>query len=82
MAAVLHRVPYQEGRNATVALAGAASRMGAGIVYLANPDNPTGSVHRASDVLHFIHRLPSGRATGVLHEAYAGLGAAGPLAGH
>ncbi|WP_251975997.1 aminotransferase class I/II-fold pyridoxal phosphate-dependent enzyme [Salinicola avicenniae] len=51
------------------ALAGAAHREGARVVYLANPDNPTGYLHADADVLALRDALPAG-CTLVLDEAY------------
>jgi histidinol-phosphate aminotransferase len=65
-----HRVPYQADRNDLAALAATARRLGARLVYLANPDNPTGSWHAAADVRAFVARLPSGCLL-LLDEAYA-----------
>ncbi len=67
---VLHRVAYRNYRNDLDALAEAASQVSARLVYLANPDNPTGSRHSASDVAVFLDRLPAGCVL-ILDEAYA-----------
>ncbi len=52
------------------ALAGAGR--GAGLVYLCNPNNPTGTVHSASDVRDFIGKLQasSPETTVLVDEAY------------
>lgn len=65
----IERVPYQDYRNDLDALAYAAHRTGARLVYLANPDNPTGSWRTAADILAFAERLP-GDCLLVLDEAY------------
>lgn len=66
----IERVPYRDYRNDLDALAEAAQRTGARLVFLANPDNPTGSWHTAEDVLAFAERLP-GDCLLALDEAYA-----------
>ena len=49
----LERVPYRNDQNDLQALAEAATRVGARLVYLANPDNPSGSWHTADDLSLF-----------------------------
>ncbi|HLY32732.1 MAG TPA: aminotransferase class I/II-fold pyridoxal phosphate-dependent enzyme [Ktedonobacterales bacterium] len=66
-------------RNDLDALADAAHRSNARLVYLANPDNPTGSWYRGSDVRVFLERLPSGSLL-LLDEAYIELAPTGDLA--
>ncbi len=66
----LVRVPYADERNDLEALAAAAHESGARLVYLANPDNPTGSCYTASEILAFLERLPDD-ALLLLDEAYA-----------
>jgi histidinol-phosphate aminotransferase len=68
--ASLERVPYRNDQNDLQALAEAAARVGARLVYLANPDNPSGSWHTAEDVLAFLDRLPTGCLL-LLDEAYS-----------
>jgi histidinol-phosphate aminotransferase len=65
----LQRVPYRAGYNDLQALADAASRVNARLVYLANPDNPTGTWHDADQLQAFINLLPSDCLL-VLDEAY------------
>ncbi len=65
----LQTVPYQEDRNDLQALAEMAHRVGARLVFLANPDNPTGTWHTADDLGAFIERLPPGCLL-LLDEAY------------
>jgi len=65
----LHQVPYREGYNDLQALADAAGRVKARLVYLANPDNPTGTWYGAGELRAFIGRLPP-RCLLVLDEAY------------
>lgn len=63
-------VPYRNYRNDLDALIDAARRVNARIVYLANPDNPTGSWHTGSDILALLERLPDGCVL-LLDEAYS-----------
>lgn len=65
----LHRVPYRDDANDLQALAEAAHRAEARLVYLANPDNPTGTWHTAADLLAFLERLPE-ECLLILDEAY------------
>ena len=67
---VLERVSYRDDRNDLEGLAEVARRAGARMVYLANPDNPSGTWHTAADVLAFRDRLPDGCLL-LLDEAYA-----------
>ncbi|MGZ3675365.1 MAG: aminotransferase class I/II-fold pyridoxal phosphate-dependent enzyme [Ktedonobacterales bacterium] len=66
----LECVPYRDDRNDLDALAGVARLVGARMVYLANPDNPSGTWHTADDVLAFRDRLPDDCLL-LLDEAYA-----------
>jgi histidinol-phosphate aminotransferase len=66
----LERPPYREDRNDLDALLDAARRTGAGLVYLANPDNPSGSWHTARDLGAFAEALPPDCML-ALDEAYA-----------
>jgi histidinol-phosphate aminotransferase len=72
----LHRVPYRDERNDLAALAAAAAETGAKLLYLANPDNPTGSWWPAADVERLLDALPDG-CTLVLDEAYVEFAPAG-----
>ena len=65
----LERVPYRDDANDLQALAEAARRASARVVYLANPDNPSGTWHTGSIVRAFIDRLPPD-ALLLLDEAY------------
>jgi histidinol-phosphate aminotransferase len=65
----IHRVPYRGDRVDLDALVEKVREMGARIVYLANPDNPSGSWHTPSDVAAFRRQLPDGCLL-VLDEAY------------
>lgn len=67
----LVHVPYLEsGENDLVGLADAACRHEAKIVYLANPDNPTGGLLPPSDISALVERIPK-RCLLLLDEAYA-----------
>jgi len=69
----LERIPYRDDQRALSndldALAAAAQRTSARLVYLANPDNPSGSWHSATDLAAFLDRLPEGSLL-LLDEAY------------
>ncbi|HEY0798203.1 MAG TPA: aminotransferase class I/II-fold pyridoxal phosphate-dependent enzyme, partial [Candidatus Baltobacteraceae bacterium] len=63
-------VPYQDdGRVALAGLAALAHQQRARMVYLANPDNPSGSYANAAEVAQFIAALPEETIV-VLDEAY------------
>ncbi len=66
---VLHRVPYRDDAEDPEALVAKAAETGAKLVYLANPDNPTGSVHPAARIEAMVAALPEGTLL-VLDEAY------------
>ena len=68
--AKLELVPYRNDRNDLEGLARAARETGARIVYLANPDNPSGSWHSAGDLTAFQENLPASCLL-MLDEAYA-----------
>jgi histidinol-phosphate aminotransferase len=70
--------PYRGDRNDAEALAAAARASGSRIVYLANPDNPTGSWLTADEQLGLVAGLPAG-ALLVLDEAYSDFAPAGGL---
>jgi len=63
-------------RNDLDALAEAAQRSHARLVYLANPDNPTGSWYRADAIRAFLDRLPA-ESLLLLDEAYIELAPVG-----
>lgn len=67
---VLHKVPYRDDAEDPKALARCAHRVGARLVYLANPDNPMGSWLTAGAVEAMLDDLPEGCLL-VLDEAYA-----------
>jgi len=66
----LVKVPYRDDAEDPEALAAAAHRHGARLVYLANPDNPMGSWHRGARIEAMLDDLPQGSLL-VLDEAYA-----------
>jgi histidinol-phosphate aminotransferase len=70
--------PYCDFRNDAEGLAAAQRTSGARLVYLANPDNPTGSWLSAAEQMRLIERLPKGAAL-VLDEAYSDFAPAGSL---
>lgn len=74
----LHKVPYRDDAEDLDALVAKAGEVGARLIYLANPDNPMGSVHGADAVQAAIAALPEG-ALLVLDEAYGDLAPAGTL---
>ncbi len=74
----LVRVPYIDDRNDLDALAKAAHDSGARLVYLSNPDNPSGSWYNAEDIWAFLERLPDD-ALLILDEAYAEFAPQGSL---
>lgn len=65
----IERVPYREDRNDLDALATAATRADARMVFLANPDNPTGSCYDVDQVIAFEEALPP-TCLLLLDEAY------------
>ncbi len=66
---VLHKVPYLGDHEDPAALLALARRVGAKLVYLANPDNPMGSHHPGAGIERMIEALPEGTLL-VLDEAY------------
>lgn len=66
---VLSRVPYRNDRNDLQALAETAVGVGAHMVYVANPDNPSGTWQTADDLHAFLESLPSDCLL-LLDEAY------------
>jgi len=63
-------VPYRDDHNDLEALAARAIQTGARLVYLANPDNPTGTWHNANDLKDFVEQLPPNSLL-LLDEAYS-----------
>jgi histidinol-phosphate aminotransferase len=71
-------VPYRDDREDPDALAELATREGARLVFLANPDNPMGSWSEATAVQRLVDRLPPGCLL-VLDEAYGDFAPPGTL---
>lgn len=65
----LERVPYREDRNDLEALLEAARRFEARVLYLANPDNPTGTWHGGAAIERLLDALPE-HCLLILDEAY------------
>lgn len=65
----LETVPYRDDRNDLEALAETAREQRARLVFLANPDNPTGSWYPAAEIAAFLDALPEGCLL-LLDEAY------------
>ena len=66
----IETVPYRDDKNDIEGLVETARRVGAKLLYLANPDNPSGSYHPAGAQLALLDRLPPDCLL-VLDEAYA-----------
>lgn len=65
----LQAVPYRDDRPDLEALVESVNRTQARLVYLANPDNPSGSWHGADAVAALVNAIPD-NCTLVLDEAY------------
>jgi len=74
----LHKVPYAGDHEDPQALLDTVRKVGAKLVYLANPDNPMGSWHDAATVQAMIDALPEGCVL-ALDEAYADTAPAGTI---
>ncbi|MEM1075603.1 MAG: pyridoxal phosphate-dependent aminotransferase [Pseudomonadota bacterium] len=66
---ILHKVPYKDDFEDLSALFERAKEVSAKLVYLANPDNPMGSVHKGTDIATAMAKLPKNTLL-VLDEAY------------
>lgn len=66
----LQKVPYKNDAEDPDALIARASKTGARLIYLANPDNPMGSWHAGGIIEAMLDRLPPD-ALLILDEAYA-----------
>jgi histidinol-phosphate aminotransferase len=64
-----HVVSYRDDRNDLAALVEAVRESGSHLVYLANPDNPTGTWHTATELQDFLDALPD-TCICILDEAY------------
>ncbi len=67
--AVVHRVPLRDLRVDLDALAAAARDVGARLVWICDPNNPTGSLARPDEWRAFLDALPDGCVV-VVDEAY------------
>jgi histidinol-phosphate aminotransferase len=74
----LTRVPYRGDKEDPAALLDAARKSGAKLIYIANPDNPMGSVHSAPVLEEMVANLPD-HSLLLLDEAYADLAPAGTI---
>ena len=72
----LERVSYRDNRNDLQALVEAVRRTRARLLYLANPDNPSGTWHSGGDIGALLDALPDGCLL-VLDEAYLDFAPAG-----
>jgi histidinol-phosphate aminotransferase len=68
--AAVERVPYRDDRNDLAALAASAGLARARLLYLANPDNPSGTVAPAAEVERMVELVPPSCLL-VLDEAYS-----------
>ena len=66
---VLYKVPYKEDAEDLPALLEEAGRVGAKLVYFANPDNPMGTWHSGAFIVECLARLPKETLL-ILDEAY------------
>lgn len=69
---VLHKVPYLGDYEDPDALISKAAEVGAKLIYIANPDNPMGTYHKAEVITRMIEAVPAG-ALLILDEAYIDL---------
>jgi histidinol-phosphate aminotransferase len=74
--AAVTAVPYKGWETDLDALSRAAAETEAPLVYLANPDNPTGTFHKRAAVEAFLAGLPEG-CVPLLDEAYCDFAPAG-----
>lgn len=65
----LETVPYRKDRNDLAALADLAAKRKSCILYLANPDNPTGSYYGSNTINDLLDRVPPD-CLFILDEAY------------
>lgn len=68
----LHKVPYRGDHEDPEALIARAAETRAKLIYLANPDNPMGSVHPAATIAAMVNSVPDGTLL-ILDEAYIDL---------
>ncbi len=65
----LETVPYRDDRNDLMALTDLAAKQKASILYLSNPDNPTGSYYGSNAISDLLDRVPPD-CLFILDEAY------------
>ena len=70
---MLHTVPYTGDFEDPDRLLARAREVGAKLVYIANPDNPMGTVHDSETIARMVNAVPKG-ALLVLDEAYVEFG--------
>ncbi|MGQ0567607.1 MAG: pyridoxal phosphate-dependent aminotransferase [Gemmobacter sp.] len=75
---ILHKVPYRGDHEDPEALLTKAAATGARLIYLANPDNPMGSLHPGPVIEAMVDALPDGTLL-ALDEAYGDLAPPGTL---
>ncbi len=75
---VLHQVPYIDDHEDPAALLEKVKQTGAKLVYLANPDNPMGTLQSAGSVEHMVEQLPNDCLL-ILDEAYGEFAPSGDL---
>lgn len=68
-------VPYRDDKADLAALADAARKHDAAMLYVANPDNPMGTWHEGADISTFIESVPETTML-ILDEAYCECGSA------
>ncbi|MCD2171978.1 pyridoxal phosphate-dependent aminotransferase [Rhizobium sp. C4] len=71
-------VPYKDDQEDLGGLLDAVKRENAPLVYVANPDNPMGSWHKAEDIVAFAKALPETTLL-ILDEAYGETAPAGVI---
>ncbi|MFT5630467.1 MAG: histidinol-phosphate aminotransferase [Gammaproteobacteria bacterium] len=65
----LHTVPYVGDSEDPARLIAKAKETGAKLIYIANPDNPMGTYHKAPEIERMIESIPEGCLL-ILDEAY------------
>ncbi len=76
---ILHTVPYLNDHEDPHALLAKAAETGAKLIYLANPDNPMGTIHGPETIAAMIPKIPAGCVL-ILDEAYIEFAPAGSAA--
>lgn len=65
----LHTVPYAGDHEDPIRLVAKAKEVGAKLIYIANPDNPMGSVHEGREIERMVAAIPDDCLL-ILDEAY------------